>query len=54
MMPGLDTRLVVHSLNVDPRIKLVIQPARVFNIEVEAQITQEVVGSKIHQAYQTP
>ena len=41
-MLGLDPELVVHSLNVDPRIKLVIQLARVFHIEVKAQITQEV------------
>ena len=41
-MPGLDPGLVVHSLNVDPRIRLVVQPARVFHIEVEAQIIQEV------------
>ena len=41
-MLGLDPELVVHALNVDPRIKLVIQLARVFHIEVKAQITQEV------------
>ena len=41
-MPGLDPGLVIHSLNVDPRVKLVIQPARVFHTDVEAQITQEV------------
>jgi len=38
-MSGLDPRLVVHSLNVDPGVKLVIQPARVFHTNVEAQIT---------------
>ena len=41
-MSGLDPRLVVHSLNVDSGVKLVIQPARVFHTNVEAQITQEV------------
>ena len=41
-MLGLDPELVVHALNVDPRIKLVIQLARVFHIKVKAQITQEV------------
>ena len=41
-MPGLDLRLVVHSLNVDLGTKLVVLPARVFHIEIEAQITQEV------------
>ena len=41
-MPGLDLGLVVHSLNVDPGIKPVFQPAKVFHTEVEAQITQEV------------
>ena len=29
-MPGLDPGLVVHFLNVDPGVKLVIQPTRVF------------------------
>ena len=41
-MPGLDLGLVVHSLNIDPRVKLVVQPTRVFHTDVEAQITQEV------------
>ena len=41
-MPGLDLGLVVHSLNVNPRFKPVVQPARVFLTNVEAQITQEV------------
>ena len=38
-MPGLDPRLVVHSLNVNLRVKPVVQPAKVFHINVEAQIT---------------
>ena len=41
-MLGLNPRLVVHSLNVDPGVKSVIQPAGVFHTDVEAQITQEV------------
>ena len=41
-MPGLDPGVVVHSLNVDPRVRPVVQPARVFHTEVEAQIIQEV------------
>ncbi|XP_075645316.1 uncharacterized protein LOC142616303 [Castanea sativa] len=41
-MPGLDPKLVVHSLNVDPGVKPAIQPARVFHTDTEAQITQEV------------
>ena len=41
-MPSLDLVLVVYSLNVDPRVKSVVQPAKVFHIDVEAQITQEV------------
>ena len=41
-MPGLDPGLVVHSFNVDPRVKPVVQPAKVFHTNVEAQITQEV------------
>ena len=38
-MPGLDPRLVVHALNVDPGVKPLIQPARVFHTNVETQIT---------------
>ena len=34
-IPGLDLGLVVHALNVDPGVKPVIQPARVFHIDVE-------------------
>ena len=41
-MLGLDPGLVVHSLNVDPGVKPVVQPARVFHIDLEAQITQAV------------
>ena len=41
-MLDLDPGLVVHSLNVDPGVKSVIQPAGVFHTDVEAQITQEV------------
>ena len=41
-MPGLDPRLVIHSFNVDSGAKPVVQPARVFHTNVEAQITQEV------------
>ena len=38
----LDPGLVVHSLNVNPGVKPVVQPAKVFHTNVEAQITQEV------------
>ena len=38
-MPSLDLGLVVHSLNVDPGIKPVVQPDRVFHTEIDAQIT---------------
>ena len=41
-MPGLDPGLVVHSLNVDPGVRPVVQPTKVFHTEVEAQIIQEV------------
>ena len=41
-MPGLDPRLVVHALNVDPGVKLIIQPAGIFHTDVETQITQKV------------
>jgi len=35
-MSGLDPGLVVHSLNVDPGVKLVAQPARVFHTDIVA------------------
>ena len=35
-MPGLDPGLVVHSLNVDLRVKPVVQLARVFHTDVKA------------------
>ena len=38
-MLGLDSGLVVYSLNIDLGVKLVVQPAKVFHINVEAQIT---------------
>ena len=41
-MPGLDPGLAVHALNVDPGVKLVIQPTKVFHTNVETQIAQEV------------
>ena len=34
-MFGLDPGLVVHSLNVDSRIRPIVQSARVFHTEVE-------------------
>jgi ribonuclease HI len=41
-MPGIDPKLVAHSLNVEPGTRPVVQPMRTFHSEVEAQITQEV------------
>ena len=41
-MPGIDPRLVAHSLNVEPGTKPVVQPMRTFHTEMEAQVTQEV------------
>ena len=41
-MPGLDPRLVVNTLNVDPEAKLVAQPTRVFHTEIEEQIVKEL------------
>ena len=38
-MPGLDLGSVVHSLNVDPGVKPVVQLARVFHTDIEDQIT---------------
>ena len=41
-MPGLDSGLVTHTLNVDPEAKSVAQPARIFHTEIEGQIVKEV------------
>ena len=41
-MPGIDPKLVAHSLNVELGTRPVVQPMRTFHPEVEAQITQEV------------
>ena len=41
-MPGLDSRLVAHTLNVDPRAKPVAQPVRIFHTKIEGQIIKEV------------
>ena len=52
-MPGLDPRLVIHSPNVDPRFKPIVQPARVFHTDIEAQKiqgSQEATSSWVHQA----
>ena len=35
-------RLVVHTLNVDPKAKPMAQPAKVFHTEIEKQIVKEV------------
>uniref|UniRef100_A0A2N9G4R5 RNA-directed DNA polymerase n=1 Tax=Fagus sylvatica TaxID=28930 RepID=A0A2N9G4R5_FAGSY len=40
--PGIDPKLVAHSLNVEPGTRPVVQSMRTFHPEVEAQITQEV------------
>ena len=41
-MPGLDPGLVMHTLNVDPKAKLMARPARIFHTEIEEQIVKEV------------
>uniref|UniRef100_A0A2N9J359 RNA-directed DNA polymerase n=1 Tax=Fagus sylvatica TaxID=28930 RepID=A0A2N9J359_FAGSY len=41
-MPGIDPKLVAHSLNVEPGTRPVVQSMRTFHPEVEVQITQEV------------
>ena len=41
-MPGLDPRLVAHTLNVDPEAKPVAQSAKIFYTEIEGQIIREV------------
>ena len=38
-MPEINSKLVAHSLNVEPGTRLVVQPMRTFHPEVEAQIT---------------
>nr|POF02754.1 hypothetical protein CFP56_25113 [Quercus suber] len=39
-MLALDHGLVVHALNEDLGVKPLVQPARIFHTDVEAQITQ--------------
>lgn len=46
-MSGLDPGLVVHTLNVDLRVKLVVQPAKVFHMEIKKQIVKEVKKSLV-------
>ena len=41
-MPGLDPGLVVHTLNVDPKVKPEAQSTKVFHTEIEEQIVKEV------------
>ena len=41
-MLRLDPELVVHTLNVEPKAKLVAQPTRVFHTEIKEQIVREV------------
>ncbi|GKV13633.1 hypothetical protein SLEP1_g24621 [Rubroshorea leprosula] len=41
-MPGLDLTLVSHSLNVDPSMKLVVQPNCAFHPEVTLKIKEEL------------
>ena len=41
-MPGLDPRLVVHTLNVDLEAKPMAQPVRIFHTEIEKQMVKEV------------
>ena len=41
-MPGLDPGLVVHTLNVDPKVKPEAQSTKVFHTEIEEQIVNEV------------
>lgn len=41
-MLELDPRLVVHTLNIDPEAKPMVQPARIFHTEIERQIVKEM------------
>ena len=53
-MPGQDPGLVVHSLNIDPGVKPVVQLTRAFHTNVEAQITQEATSSWFYQTHLAP
>ena len=41
-MPGLDPRMVAHAFNIEPGVKLVVQPRKIFHPNIEVQIVQEV------------
>ena len=41
-MSGLDPGLVAHTLNIDPEVKSVARPARIFHTEIEGQIVKIV------------
>ena len=41
-MSGLDPGLVAHTLNVDPKAKLVAQPARIFHTKIAGKIVKKV------------
>ena len=41
-MPGLDPRMVAHAFNIEPEVKLVVQPRKIFHPNIEVQIVQEV------------
>ena len=41
-MPGLNPNLVAYALNVEPGVKLVIQPIRTLHPNIEALIIKEV------------
>lgn len=40
-MPGLDPRLVAHTLNVDQEARPITQPARTFHMKIEGQIIKK-------------
>lgn len=41
-MQCLDPKMVAHALNIEPGVKLVVQPRKIFHPNVEVQIVQEV------------
>ena len=41
-MSGLDLGLVTHTLKVDPEVKPMAQPVRIFYTKIEGQIVREV------------
>ena len=37
-MPDLNPRIVAHAFNIEPGVKLVVQPRKIFHPNIEVQI----------------